>query len=114
VLLACAPEDLHSLPLFALAAALAERRIGSRVLGARVPQSALVAAARRTGTHVVVISRMLGAPDEGPTLPDLSALRPLPQVLLAGPGWGAADRAAAGHVADLATAVASVAGRLGA
>ncbi|MBY8847326.1 MerR family transcriptional regulator [Saccharothrix sp. MB29] len=40
-LLACAPEEQHSLPLDALAAALAERDVASRNLGARVPAEAL-------------------------------------------------------------------------
>ena len=40
-LLACADEEQHSLPLEALAAALAERGIGARLLGARVPPDAL-------------------------------------------------------------------------
>ncbi len=44
VLLACADEEMHSLPLFAVAAGLAERHVGSRVLGARVPRDALVGA----------------------------------------------------------------------
>ncbi|MCU1601796.1 MAG: MerR family transcriptional regulator, partial [Frankiales bacterium] len=40
VLLACAPDDLHELPLRALAAALAEGGHGSRLLGAAVPAPA--------------------------------------------------------------------------
>ena len=43
VLLACAPEEQHSLPLSALAAALAEQGIGARLLGGGLP------AARRCG-----------------------------------------------------------------
>ena len=41
VLLACGPDDAHSLPLYALAAALAERGVTARVLGARLPAAAL-------------------------------------------------------------------------
>jgi DNA-binding transcriptional MerR regulator len=41
VLLACVGEELHSLALHALAAALAEREISSNFLGARTPVSAL-------------------------------------------------------------------------
>nr|BFE87053.1 hypothetical protein GCM10020093_096540 [Planobispora longispora] len=49
VLLACAEDEQHSLPIYALAAALAtEHRIESRVLGARTPFSALAGATRRS------------------------------------------------------------------
>ena len=41
ILLACADEEQHSLPLEALAAALAETGVPSRLLGARVPPDAL-------------------------------------------------------------------------
>src|SRR3954469_4842982 len=41
VLLACAPEDEHVLPLHVAAVALAERRVPVRLLGPRVPASAL-------------------------------------------------------------------------
>ena len=41
VLLACAPTEQHCLPLEALAAALAERGVASRMLGARMPINAL-------------------------------------------------------------------------
>ena len=49
VLLACTPGELHSLPLSALAAALAEHGIGVRLLGGGLPAGALAAAVRRTG-----------------------------------------------------------------
>ncbi len=48
VLLACADEEQHSLALEALAAALAEAGVGYRMLGARVPVTALLGATRRT------------------------------------------------------------------
>ena len=38
VLLACAEDDLHSLPLYALAAALAEGEVGGRILGPAMPR----------------------------------------------------------------------------
>ncbi len=48
VLLACVPDEAHSLPLAALTAALAERRVATRMLGAALPLPALAAAVRRT------------------------------------------------------------------
>ena len=86
VLLACADSDYHSLPLHALAAALAERGVPTRMLGSGLPPHALSASVRRTGPSVIVLfARMAGA-DAG----DIDALRrqrPAPTVILAGPGW---------------------------
>jgi hypothetical protein len=87
VLLACAPGDLHNLPLYALAGALAERGIGGRMLGANLPYPSLAAAARRTGPAAVFLWSQIalsGDPDE---LPDLRPRRPATRVLLGGPGW---------------------------
>jgi hypothetical protein len=47
VLLACAPRELHSLPTYALGAALADSGVQCRVLGADVPFVALSTAERR-------------------------------------------------------------------
>lgn len=86
VLLACADSDNHSLPLHALAAALAERGIPTRMLGASLPPHALSSSVRRTGPSVIVLfARMAGA-DAGDT-EALRRQRPAPTVILAGPGW---------------------------
>lgn len=87
VLAACAPDEQHSLPLFALAAALAERRVAVRVLGGRVPADALAAAVRRCGPAAVLVwSHEPETGDPGP-LVALSAVRPPPLVLVGGNGW---------------------------
>lgn len=88
ILLACADEEQHSLPVEALAAALAADGIASRVLGARVPLAAMIAALRRTGPAGILVwshhratadPRLLSAIGDDP-------VRPL--VLAAGgPGW---------------------------
>ena len=49
VLLASGPDELHALPLHAIAAGLAELDRGSRVLGPSLPAGALEASVRRTG-----------------------------------------------------------------
>ena len=87
VLLACAPDEMHSLPLFAVAAGLAERHVSTRVLGARVPSEALVAAIRRTGPSALLLWSQ--QPDTGAaTLLDaLPSMRPAPVVLVGGAGW---------------------------
>lgn len=88
VLLACADEEQHSLPLEALAAALAESGRACRMLGARVPPAALAAAVHKTGPTMVVLwsqSHETGSPSQ------LLALQRHPArpaiVAAAGPGW---------------------------
>jgi MerR family transcriptional regulator, light-induced transcriptional regulator len=107
VLLACVDDEMHSLPLFAVSAALAERRIATRVLGARVPHDALVASIRRTGPSVVLVWSYIGRPGVAEQLADLPAMRPAPVVLAAGPGWGELPDGIA-HVTDLVDAVARI------
>ena len=114
VLLACADEEMHSLPLFAVAAALAERRIAARVLGARVPHDALVAAIRRTGPAVVLVWAQLGTAPGAQGLTDLPVLRPAPVVLAAGPGWGPQLPPGVTRATDLIDAVARISHAAGA
>jgi DNA-binding transcriptional MerR regulator len=114
VLLACAPEEMHSLPLFALAAALAERRIGARVLGARMPHDALVAAVRRTGPSAVLLWSAYPTSDGGAqALQELPTMRPAPVVLTGGPGWTEPAPPGVAHVHDLTGAVATIARAVG-
>jgi hypothetical protein len=88
VLLACADEEQHSLPLEALGAALAEGRVASRLLGARVPAAALADAVRRIGPAAVVVWAHAPAYALPAQLVNLTgtAGRPLLRVA-AGPGW---------------------------
>jgi hypothetical protein len=88
VLLAAADEEQHTLALEALAAALAETGVPTRLLGARVPPQALGDAMARTGPAAVVVwsqTPRTGNPDQlrrlqtGPHPPLL--------VAAAGPGW---------------------------
>jgi len=87
VLLACTEEEQHSLPLHALAASLAERRVATRVLGGRVPQDALAAAIRRTGPTAVFLWSTMPSTGDPRALSALPAVRPAPLVVLGGPGW---------------------------
>lgn len=113
VLLACAPTDMHSLPLFAVSAALSERQIGARVLGARVPHDALVSAVRRTGPSAVMIWAYDPVTGSSDALRDLPSMRPAPVVLAAGPGWVEPLPHGVTHVTDLVGAVARVAHAVG-
>jgi MerR family transcriptional regulator, light-induced transcriptional regulator len=91
VLLACAEEEQHSLPLHVLSGALAERRVGARVLGARVPRDALASAVRRSGPAVVFIWSQLAVTGSVDQLRELPHVRPAPAVLVGGPGWMTPD-----------------------
>jgi DNA-binding transcriptional MerR regulator len=90
VLLACAEEEQHSLPVHVVATALAERGVTARVLGARVPREALAAAVRRSGPAVVLVyaSMPVTQPEQLGMLP---RMRPAPRLLLGGPGWWGVD-----------------------
>ncbi|NEB45301.1 MerR family transcriptional regulator [Streptomyces sp. SID339] len=95
VLLACMPDEQHTLPLEALNAALNEKGVPTLMLGAAVPLEALVAAVRRTGPSAVVlwaqaratageaVARRVAGMEWGPAGARRRAL-----VLPSGPGWG--------------------------
>jgi DNA-binding transcriptional MerR regulator len=89
VLLACAPDEMHSLVLWAVAAALAERRIGARILGASLPASALASAVQRLGPAVVFVWAQIPDTADPELLSLLPATRPAATVLIGGPGWRA-------------------------
>ncbi|MEU9701639.1 MerR family transcriptional regulator [Streptomyces sp. NPDC047981] len=94
VLLACVPAEQHTLPLEALAAALSERGLPTRMFGAAVPAEALTAAVRRSGPAAVALwsqarataDRSLARQIAG-TAFGIRGARTPPLVLLAGPGW---------------------------
>jgi DNA-binding transcriptional MerR regulator len=88
ILLACADDEQHSLPIEALAAALAARGVPARSLGARVPPAALRAAVRRTGPAAVLVWSHQPSTADPQQLENVLAERARPLVLAAaGPGW---------------------------
>ncbi|QGV82376.1 MerR family transcriptional regulator [Streptomyces ficellus] len=94
VLLACVPDEQHSLALEALAAALGGSGLAYRMLGAAVPVEALGAAVRRTGPAAVVLWSQSRSTANVPLARDVAATgwgvrgaRTAPAVLTAGPGW---------------------------
>jgi MerR family transcriptional regulator, light-induced transcriptional regulator len=88
ILLACVESEHHTLPLAALAAALATYRIPVRMLGAATPTQSLVRAVREVGPAAVVLWSQR-SDTAGPRV--LRALLPFPlRLLIAGPGWPAA------------------------
>jgi len=90
VLLAGAEEEQHVMPIHVVAAALAERGMGTRVLGGRVPRDALAAAVRRSGPAAVLVYATLPLEDAA-QLNVLPRMRPAPRLLLGGPGWDPVD-----------------------
>jgi DNA-binding transcriptional MerR regulator len=87
VLLSCAPDEQHALPLHALAAGLAEKGIGVRTLGPALPSAALLAAVRRTGPAALFVWSQLPGTADAAVLEDLPVTRPPTTVVVGGPGW---------------------------
>jgi MerR family transcriptional regulator, light-induced transcriptional regulator len=90
ILLACAEDEQHSLPLEAMAAALAEKGLTSRLLGARVPVGALADAVERIGPAVVVVWSQASTTGDNDQLRALLQGPRRPMLVIAGgPGWRA-------------------------
>ncbi|GAA1188181.1 MerR family transcriptional regulator [Pseudonocardia alaniniphila] len=87
ILLGAMPGELHTLPLVALSAALAERGVVCRGLGANVPLEALVAAIRRTAPVAVVLWAQQPGTADADVLESLPRTRPRFRTFVAGPGW---------------------------
>jgi MerR family transcriptional regulator, light-induced transcriptional regulator len=114
VLLAAAPGEFHVLPMWALAAGLAERHVAMRMMGARTPTEAVGQAMRRTGPGAVLVwsqTRETGDPSALTCLPDL---RPEPLILLGGPGWWPVEPPRGERVCDLSEAITLLARAVGA
>ena len=87
VLLACADDEEHSLPLYALAAALAERGVRTTMLGARTPPPALADAISRIGPAAAFVWSQTAATGDPAKLEGLARQRPPLRLITAGPGW---------------------------
>jgi MerR family transcriptional regulator, light-induced transcriptional regulator len=88
VLLAATDEEQHTLPLEALAAALAEVGVACRLLGPRVPAQALLDAVTRTGPAVVVLwSQLIRTGDVNQLARVATTPHPPMLIAAAGPGW---------------------------
>jgi DNA-binding transcriptional MerR regulator len=89
VLLAAVGEELHSLPIYALAAALCERNIQTSVLGARTPLEALSAMVTRCAPPAIFLWAQLPKNAESKYWNEIPAIRPAPRIVVGGPGWDA-------------------------
>jgi len=110
--LACGPNEMHSLPVEALAAALREHGVPHRMLGPCTPVEATARAVRRTGPRAVVLWCHAGDSADSVALRrTVHAAAGAPQstaVYTAGPGWRSlkgGPSLADGHLNSLAEAV---------
>jgi DNA-binding transcriptional MerR regulator len=101
VLLSCAPEERHSLPLYALRAALARREVATHMLGAALPASALASAVRRTSPVAVVVWAQLPRYGDPAVFDQITGTT----AFGCGPGWASALPAHVERLEALDTAV---------
>ncbi len=87
ILLACMPEELHTLPLTALQAALRDAGQCSVMLGARVPLVAIQDAVKRVRPRRVVLWAQLGQSADPAVVEAIPTQRPAIKTIVAGPGW---------------------------
>lgn len=108
VVLACAEEEQHVLPVYALHAELAGRGVDVRQLGGRVPRQALAHAVSTVCPAAVFVWSQVPATAR-PGL--LASLPPGPRIVIGGPGWRGRPPGHAVHLAgSLDEAAAELAG----
>lgn len=91
VLLCCVPDERHSLPLYALRAALASAGIGTQMLGAALPIDALASAVRRTAPAAVALWAHLPRYAWAAVFDHIPKTRQPVRLFAAGPGWFATE-----------------------
>ena len=101
VLVASVGEEMHSLAIHALEAALAERNIECHFLGARTPFAALEAMVEKFAPPAIFLWAQLVENADPSYFKDLPTIRPAPRVLLGGPGWSESDCANMTKTPDL-------------
>jgi DNA-binding transcriptional MerR regulator/methylmalonyl-CoA mutase cobalamin-binding subunit len=114
IILASAEDDQHSLPIFAIEAALAEAGMGSLVLGAQLPAQSLASITRRERPRVVFVWASLARTDDEAVAEVLAEVADETTLILAGPGWphGTALRLGAHGVLE-SSDLRSTVGRIG-
>ena len=101
VLVASVGEEMHSLAIHALTAALAERNIECHFLGARNPFAALEAMVEKFAPPAIFLWAQLVENADPNFFRNLPAVRPAPRILLGGPGWRESDCANMTKTPDL-------------
>ena len=114
VLLACIGEEMHTLALYTLGAALAERNIQSQFLGARTPISAVSAIVKRSAPPAVFLWAQLDKNGKCEVVGDIPKIRPAPRIILGGPGWRKSSRRSVVRVDCLDSAISEITRAVGA
>ena len=114
VLLASAPDDEHTLAITAIAAALAERRIAARILGANLPTDSLQQAVGRVGPAAVFLWAQIPGSADIVSATRIPATRPRAVVIVGGQGWFGEAPDDVVQVFSLDDAVAQIAHAVGA
>ena len=114
VLLACIGEEMHSLALYALGAALSERNIATQFLGARTPIEAVSAVVKRSAPPAIFLWAQLNKNGNHDLLAEIPNIRPAPRVVLGGPGWSKNAAKSAVLVGDLIDACEEISRAVGA
>jgi DNA-binding transcriptional MerR regulator len=96
VVLACAEEEQHVLPVYALHAELAGRGVDVRQLGGRVPRQALAHAVSTVRPAAVFVWSQVPATAQ---LSLLDSLPAGPRLVIGGPGWQHQPPVPAAHLA---------------
>lgn len=108
VVLACAEEDQHVLPLLALQCTLAENGIATQAFGQRMPAAAIADVVARTKPRSLFLWASLRRPRGDRLHRVATALATRTTVVLGGPGWKDVDIARARVVHDLPSALTAV------
>ena len=114
VLLACIGEEMHTLALYTLGAALAERNIQSQFLGARTPISAVGAVVKKSAPPAVFLWAQLAKNGKSEVIGDIPKIRPAPRIILGGPGWRKSSRKSVVRVDCLDSAITEITRAVGA
>jgi len=91
VLVASVGEEMHSLAIHALTAALAERNIECQFMGSRTPLVALEAMVEKFAPPAIFLWAQLVENADPLFFKNLPSMRPAPRILLGGPGWRESD-----------------------
>ena len=113
VLLASVGEELHTLALRALGAALAEQKIETHFLGARTPFAAIAEVVRKSAPPAIFLWAQLPENADERFITDLPTVRPAPRLVVGGPGWSNCRTEGAVVAQDLSDAVSEIAQAVG-
>lgn len=91
VLVGCVPDEVHTLPVYVVAAALAERRVMPQPFGVPLPADVLASVVRRSLPVAVVLWAQQVATADPQLFTRMTQGRQRGRLFACGPGWPAAD-----------------------